>query len=170
VALAGLSGLATATSTGATLRTARPHSYTLYSRAEQEQYIDNQDDRTRGKGNNPFGNYVDTSGSQIKSPNGPFPGDESVFSFNLYSDSNLTRRAGTATFVCQYNFDKNAFCDAMFRLSTGETILAEGSFSFTASKFTLAVTGGYGGYDAGKGTVSEKPSPHHAQRLDFRFP
>jgi hypothetical protein len=32
------------------------------------------------------------------------------------------------------------------------------------------VTGGYGGPGQGKGTVSEEPSPHHAQRLEFRFP
>ncbi len=146
------------------------HGFTLYARAEQEQYVNNQDDRTRGKGNNPFGNFRDTSGSQTKSPNGPFPGDESIFSFNLYSDSDLTNRAGTAVFVCQYNFDKNAFCDASFRLATGETLLAEGSFAFTAPKFTLAVTGAYGGSGSGgKGTVSEGPSPHHAQKLEFRL-
>jgi hypothetical protein len=169
VAVAGLGAVVAASSTGASLAVTPTHSFTLYSRAEQEQYVNNQDDRTRGKGNNPFGNYRDTSGSQIKSPNGPFPGDESVFSFNLYFDSSLTRRAGTATFLCQYNFEKNAFCDALFRLSSGETVLAEGSFGFTASTFTLAVTGGYGGYDQAKGTVSEKPSQHHAQRLDFRL-
>ena len=170
VALAGLSGLVTATSTGANLHTMRAQAFTLYSRAEQEQYVNNQDDRTRGKGNNPFGNYRDTSGSQIKKPKCPFPGDESVFSFNLYSDSGLTQARRNGNLRLPYNFDKNAFCDAMFRLSTGETVLAEGPSAFTASSFTLAVTGGYGGYAPGKGTVSEKPSPHHAQRLDFRFP
>jgi hypothetical protein len=165
---------ATATTVSAAVRgkTAkiRGRDFTVYSRAEQEQYINNQDDRTRGKGNNPFGNFRDTSGSQTKSPNGPFPGDMAVFSFNLYSDAALTRRVGTATFNCQYNFDKNAFCDAIFRLPAGRTLVAEGSFAFTAPKFTLAVTGGYGGPGPAKGTVSEGPSPHHAQRLDFRFP
>jgi hypothetical protein len=58
----------------------------------------------------------------------------------------------------------------MFRLRSGETVLAEGTFAFTAATFTLAVTGGYGGYDGAKGTVSEQPSPHHGQRLDFRLP
>ncbi len=142
--------------------------FTLYARAEQEQYVNNQDDRTRGKGNNPFGNFRDTSGSQTKSPNGPFPGDESIFSFNLYSDSDLTSRAGTAVFVCQYNYDKNAFCDASFRLATGETLLAEGSFAFSAPKFTLAVTGGVRRIQEpgeGDGERGAKPAPCSEARL-----
>jgi hypothetical protein len=142
---------------------ANPHRLVLYSRAEQEQYVNNQDDRMRGHGHNPFGNYRDTSPGQQQSPNGPFPGDEAIFSFNLYTDAGLTRRAGTASFTCQYNFDKNAFCNAVFRLRSGETLLAEGSFDFHASSFTLAVTA------PTKGTLEEKPSARHGQKLTFEL-
>ena len=96
----------------------------LYSVAEQEQFINNADDRTRGGGNNPFGNNKDVTPTSNKATNGPFPGDEAIFSFNLYTSSSLRTRAGTAIFTCQYNYDKNAFCDAAFQLSNGATLIA----------------------------------------------
>ncbi len=143
--------------------------FTLYSRAEDEQYINNQDDRARGKGNNPFGNYRDTSPAQQKSPNGPFPGDEAIFSFNLYSNPSLKTRDGIAVLTCTYDVNKNALCDEVFRLKTGKTLLAEGSFAFDAKTFTLVVTGGYDGYPGNKGTVTESPSTNHAERLGFKL-
>ena len=117
--------------------------------------MNNQDDLARGKGNNPFGNYRDASPVQTKSPNGPFPGDESIFSFNLYRDAGLQNRVGVAVFTCEYDFGKNAFCDVAFELTNGGTMLAEGFFNFEATAFTLAVTGGYGGLEGEKGTVEE---------------
>jgi hypothetical protein len=148
---------------------ARPHALTLYSVAEQEQYINNSDSLIRGSGNNPFGNYTDQAPIANTAPNGPFPGDEALFSFNLYTGSNLHKRAGTAVFTCQYNFKKNAFCDAAFRLRDGSTLIASGAFNFSASKFALAVTGGEGSYADAQGSVVGTPSAHHAQRLDFRL-
>jgi hypothetical protein len=142
------------------------HRLTLYSVAEQEQYVNNSDSRILGIGNNPFGNFKDTTAATSKG-NGPFPGDEALFSFNLYSDPSLKTRAGSATFTCQYNFNKNVFCDAAFKLKNGGTLIASGGFNFNTSKFTLAVTGGYGAFADRSGIVQETPSSNHAQRLAF---
>lgn len=140
---------------------------TLYSVAEQEQYVNNSDSRILGVGNNPFGNFKDVAPITTKNSHGPFPGDEAVFSFNLYSNTSLTKRVGTAVFTCQYNFSKNAFCDASFRLTSGGTLIAGGGFNFNATQFTLAVTGGYGRYVGKTGVMEETPSANHAQRLVF---
>jgi len=143
-------------------------SLTLYSFAEQEQFVNNQDDRSRGEGHNPFGTYGDVSPPVQELRNGPFPGDTTFVSFNIYATPSLKHKVGSAVFTCQYNFNKNAFCDAAFQLSGG-TLIAEGSFDFDATTFTLAITGGYGSYGNITGSVAGNPSAHHAQRLSFRF-
>ena len=155
---------------GATAEAA-PHatSLTLYATAEQEQYVDNSDSLQRGEGNNPFGNYKDLAPLANKNASGPFPGDEALFSFNLYADASLKTKAGSAIFTCQYNLNKNAFCDASFQLAAGGTLMASGAFNFTASKFSLAVVGGYGGSAGKRGSVLDVPSANHAQKLSFRF-
>ena len=143
--------------------------FVLYATAEQEQYVNNSDSLQRGEGNNPFGNYKDLEPLANKSANGPFPGDEALFSFNLYTGPSLKTRAGTALFTCQYNFNKNAFCDASFQMTKGGTLIASGAFNFTASKFALAITGGYGAYPAEKGSMTDVPSANHAQKLSFHL-
>jgi hypothetical protein len=144
-----------------------PRRMTLYSVTEQEQFVNNQDDRARGEGHNPFGAYSDVSPAVAKPKGGPFPGDEALFSFNVYKNPDLRIRAGTAVFTCQYNFAKNAFCDVSFRLNDGGTLIAEGAFNFDASSFTLAITGGYGKYTDASGELVASPSSNHAQRLSF---
>jgi hypothetical protein len=143
------------------------HTLVLYSVAEQEQYVNNSDSRTLGVGNNPFGNFRDVAPVTSKKSHGPFPGDEALFSFNLYSDAGLTKRAGAATFTCQYNFAKNAFCDTSYRMPNGDALIATGGFNFNATKFSLSVTGGSGKYENASGIVEESPSGSHAQRLVF---
>jgi hypothetical protein len=138
----------------------------IFSVAEQEQFINHQDDRIRGGSKNPFGNFNDVTAS-TQTGAGPFPGDQSVFSFNLYADPLLKRRVGTASFTCQYNFAKNAFCDASFQLPAKSTLIANGSFNFESSRFTLAVVGGAGTYLAASGVLTETPTTNHAQRLVF---
>ena len=138
----------------------------IYSVAEQEQFINHQDDRIRGGSKNPFGNFNDVTAS-TKTGAGPFPGDQAIFSFNLYADPSLERRIGTASFTCQYNFAKNAFCDASFRLNGETTLIANGSFNFESSRFTLAVVGGTGAYLAASGVLTETPTANHAQHLAF---
>jgi hypothetical protein len=138
----------------------------IYSVAKQEQYVNNADDRARGQGHNPFGNYKDAA-PVIKSPTGPFPGDEAIFAFALFADAGLKKKAGSAVFLCYYNFGKNAYCDASFHLANGATLMASGAFNFDAPKFTLAVTGGYGSFAGRTGVVEERPAPNHSQRLVF---
>jgi hypothetical protein len=156
---------------GASSASAAAHArtLTLYATAEQEQYVDNSDSLQRGEGNNPFGNYKDLEPLANKNATGPFPGDEALFSFNLYTDSNLKTRAGSAIFTCQFNLNKNAFCDASFQLAAGGTLMASGAFNFTAARFSLAVIGGYGAYSNRRGSVLDAPSANHAQKLRFQF-
>ena len=92
-----------------------------------------------------------------------------LYSFNLYSNPSLKKRAGSAIFTCQYNFDRNAFCDVSFTLRGGDALIASGAFNFAATRFSLAVTGGYGKYVATVGSVLGTPSAHHAQKLSFTF-
>jgi hypothetical protein len=160
--------LALAVCGAATAANAAPAKRTLiiFSVAEQEQFTNHQDDRIRGGSKNPFGNFNDVTAS-TKTGAGPFPGDQAVFSFNLYADPLLKRRIGTASFTCQYNFAKNAFCDASFQLPGSSTVIANGSFNFESSRFTLAVIGGAGTYLAASGVLTETPTANHAQRLVF---
>jgi hypothetical protein len=132
----------------------------------QEQFVNNADDRTRGIGNNPFGNFND-SAPVTKTGSGPFPGDEALFSFNLYTNVDRKTKAGSAIFRCYYNFSKNAFCDVSFQLTGKGTLTAVGAFNFNATQFNLAVTGGYGGYANARGVVAESPGAKHSQRLAF---
>ena len=167
IALAALVAVA-ATASGAGAKP-QARTLTLYSLAQQEQYINNSDSLVRGLGKNPFGNYTDQAPLANKTPNGPFPGDEALYSFNLYSNPSLKKRAGSAIFTCQYNFDRNAFCDVSFTLRGGDALIASGAFNFAATRFSLAVTGGYGKYVAAVGSVLGTPSTHHAQKLSFTF-
>jgi len=161
--------LALGAAAGAAQAATHSRTLTLYSVAEQEQYINNSDSLARGVGNNPFGNYTDQTPLATKASNGPFPGDEALFSFNLYTSSDLKTRAGAATLTCQYNFNKNAFCDASFQLNGKGTLIASGAFNFSATRFSLAVTGGYGTYLGTRGSVLVTPSAHHAQKLRFQL-
>jgi len=125
----------------------------LYSVPVSDQYVNNEDDRARGQGNNPFGNYRGVGLATEKEHVGPLPGDEGLWAYHLYTSTSLKKRAGTAILVCQYNFAKNGFCDVSFQL-TGGTIVGVGDFSALATKtFALAITGGTGIYRSATGTV-----------------
>jgi hypothetical protein len=155
---------------------------TLFSVASEVQYVNNADDRARGEGSNPFGNY---SASYVAPPTneklfGPFPGDEGEFASTLYTGADHDRLAGTAIVICQYNFDEDAFCDAAFHLASG-SLIAKGSGNFNATDFTFEVIGGTYGYKGTKGTLvmhalgiaSDRQSVNRVtpmlegQRLDF---
>jgi hypothetical protein len=162
-AVAALSAVAAMAASGKS--TAGGKQFTLYSIATSEQYVNNADDRLRGKGNNPFGNFHDNSPT-TKQAKGPFPGDEAIFTFKVYSDANRRDAVGTATFTCQYNFNDNVFCDAVYRLPAG-TLYGAGGFSFAAASFSLAITGGTSRYAGLAGSLVSSPAPAHAQRLAF---
>jgi hypothetical protein len=155
-----------AIATGPAVATTRSHQLVIYSVAEQQQYINNSDARRAGAGPNPFGNYNDVAPS-TKNAKGPFPGDEALFSFNLYTTAGLSKRTGTAIFTCQYNFKSNAFCDASYKLTGRGSLTASGSFNFNATSFTLAVTGGDGAFAGRSGYVQVAPTARQSQRVTF---
>jgi len=137
-----------------------PHKLDLYSLAEDKQFVNNADDRSRGEGNNPFGNYA----NPFKAPPdqergyGPFAGDEGEFEYNLYTAPNLKVSAGKAILICQYNFEINAYCDASYQLQGG-SVIAAGAFNFNAQNFTLAITGGTYAYRGVTGHVEASRLP-----------
>jgi len=139
---------------------------TLFSVAMQEQFLNHADDRQRGKGNNPFGNYKAATATTKEHGNGPFPGDQALFEFNIYAGKDLKKLAGTAVFVCNYNFHKHGFCDAVYRLDGG-TLIAAGALDFNAKDFGMVVTGGTGKYRATTGSLVAAPAKRGAQRLSI---
>jgi len=158
---------ASATSSSAEAATSQ-QKFTIYSVATQEQFLSMSDDRARGKGNTPFGNFKDTSVPTKESGVGPYAGDIAMFSFDLYTTAALTTKAGSGVFTCQYNFNQNAFCDVTYQLKGG-TLLCAGAFNFNAKSFTLTIKGGTGVYRSKKGDIDALPAVNHAQRLNFVF-
>jgi hypothetical protein len=142
---------------------------TLYSVANGVQFLNNADDIARGSINNPFN--AATNKLQPKSPEkgaGPFAGDVTVFSFDLYADVRLKKHAGLASYTCYFNYNNHALCMAYFRLDgKAGSVLASGPVDFSVTGFTLAITGGTSQYLAASGEVVAVPSAHQAQRLEF---
>ena len=132
----------------------------LYAAPTQFQYDDFADDRARGVGHNPFGNYrspyVTLPSDELYA--GPFPGDEAFIEYNLFHDSALKSSAGTAVFVCQYGLKKSSFCDATFQLSGGNLVGFDSS-TFSATTYALALTSRTAGYRGMKGEVVATLSP-----------
>jgi hypothetical protein len=143
---------------------AAPTRFTVYQVATVEQFLNHIDDRQRGHGNNPFGNFQAPTATTRESNGGPFPGDQALFHFNLYSGSDLKKVVGSADFTCSYNFKKNGFCDAAYTLPDG-MLLAAGPLDFKANRFSLAVTGGTGKYRSLGGTLAATPAARLSQRL-----
>jgi hypothetical protein len=113
---------------GAGASAAPKTSFTLYTQATAEQYVNNADDRLRGKGNNPFGNFHDT-GATTKQKKGPFPGDAALLTFGVFRTATKTGNVGTASFDCNYNFEKDAYCGVRYRLGAG-TLVGSSAFNF----------------------------------------
>jgi hypothetical protein len=170
VLVAMLSSLAAAAlvagvTSGSARAAASPQKFTIYSVATEEQFMNMSDDRARGKGNTPFGNFKDTTTPTKETGTGPFPGDIAMFSFALFKDATLKTNVGSGVFTCQYNFNQNAFCDVTYQLKGG-ILLCAGAFNFNAKSFTLSVKGGTGVYRSVKGNIAAEPAVGHAQRLD----
>lgn len=141
---------------------------TLYSVATAEQYQNYSDDRQRGYGHNPFGNFKDTTPTIKKTQVGPFPGDLEYFSLIVYKDAALKTRVGTANVTCQFNVNKQAFCNTEYRLNDG-VLVGAGAIDFKSSSFAIAVVGGSGKYQALRGTLHATPAAHRSQRLAFEL-
>jgi hypothetical protein len=140
--------------TSATKSATATRSLVLYSAPTQFQYDDFADDRGRGEGNNPFGNYRApfTALPTDEFHYGPFPGDEAFLEYELYTDTSLKTSAGSAVFICQYGFHKSSFCNASFQLKGG-TLAGFLTSTFNATSYTLAITGGTSTYRGLKGEV-----------------
>ncbi len=167
--LLGIALLAAGAAAGAPKNAAGTLNITVYSLPTHEAFVANADDELRGDVSNPFGTHISRAASGLGALNekqGPFPGDEALFSFAVFKTGNLQTTIGSAVFTCQYYFNKNAFCDASFQLNGG-TLMGAGAFSFSATKFALAITGGYGKYSGVTGDVEATPSGKYAQRLSF---
>ena len=134
---------------------------TLYSVASAEQFVNNEDDRGRGKGNNPFGNYYNYAPQLLastESTSGPFPaGPGFTFGSTLYTSGSGKKSAGSSIFTCLYGFDQNGSCDVAFQLSGG-TLIGVAAFRFSATHYAVAITGGTGEYRGAHGNVDVGPS------------
>lgn len=145
--------------------------FTVYAVPSTAQFMNHADDRVRGMSTNPFnvkspGIVIFTKGKE--KGNGPFPGDDVLYTFKLYTEANRATRAGSAIFTCYYNFVKHATCDSYFDLKDG-LVLAAGPVTFNSSRFTLSVTGGTSRYFGALGEVIATPAANKAQRLHLRL-
>jgi hypothetical protein len=142
---------------------------TVYAVATSAQFMNHADDRLRGMSTNPFNVktqalVIATNGKE--KGNGPFPGDDILYSFKLYGDPKLATRAGSAMFTCYYTFVKRATCDSYFELN-GSVLLASGQVKFNGTRFTMSVTGGTGKYLGALGEVRATPKSLRAERLQI---
>ena len=150
VLVVALSGALLAPSGGqATVATSRAsvrHSLTLYSVAEQEQFIDHADDESAAQARTlrQLSGHFAVCGLR----EGAVPGDAAFFSFNVYSTAALTRGSVWRCSAASTTSTRTRYCDAAFELNGAGTLIASGGFNFNSSAFTLAVTGGLGRYRA----------------------
>jgi hypothetical protein len=144
---------------------------TVYAVPTTVQFMNHADDRLRGMSTNPFKLKSDAViiGAHGKEKGyGPFPGDDILYAFKLFSDPKRTKPIGTAMFTCYFQFQKRATCDSYFDLATG-LLLASGQVPFGASHFALGVTGGTRAYFGALGQVDSVPAAGNAQRFLLRM-
>jgi hypothetical protein len=139
---------------------------TRYSNVTNEVFVNNDDDEARGAVNNPYGIDDRKAAAHDENGSGPFPGDEALFKFGLFSSPKLDGGAGAGVYTCEYGFSRTAYCSVTFELSGG-TLDADGVLDFGARSWALTVTGGTGRYRGHSGEVDAAPSGKHAQRLTF---
>ena len=140
---------------------------TVYAVPTTTQFMNHADDRLRGMATNPFNLKAESvilNSNGKEKGNGPFPGDDILYSFKLYKDPKLTKPAGSAMFTCYYTFAKKATCDSYFELA-GSVLLASGQVVFDGTRFVLGVTGGTDRYLGALGEVSATPAAKSAERL-----
>jgi len=143
---------------------------TVYSVATGLQYINTADDRARGKLNNPLGSNANKlAPKSLGSGNGPFAGDVAIYALNLYSSATLKQKAGSAVYTCYFNYDRHAFCQAYYTLTAGSTLVASGPIDFSATGFTIVVTGGTKKYIGVRGEAKVGAAARHSQRIDFEL-
>jgi hypothetical protein len=155
---------------GASGSTRATQTVTVYAVPSTVQFMNHADDRLRGMSANPFkikaqAVIFNDNGNEKKG--GPFPGDDILYAFKLFSDAGRTQSAGAALFTCYYGFGKRATCDSYFDLAQG-LVLASGQVKFGQTHFTLAVSGGTKTYLGALGQLTSAPAARNAQRFDLR--
>jgi hypothetical protein len=161
------------TAAGAAAAATSQRTLRLYAVATAAQFVNHSDDRARGAAINPFNadtkSLVPAANAKEKGK-GPYPGDDALYSFNLYDAASLSHRIGTATLTCVYNFSQHATCEASIQTTSG-TMFASGPADFTAATVTLAVTGGSGTYLGARGQLTTnnvtQPRSKDEERFDF---
>ena len=163
------------------------HHITQYAYPVNQQYLDHNDDEARGDENNPFGprlypqckglvhSQEATCAAAIthaasvtieEHNNGPFPGDQSVFSFKTYATAKRTHQTGTAVLICQYDFDRIGYCDVAYKLKGG-TLFGAGALNFDGKQFTFAISEGSGEYQGMSGDVEGTQASNNVVQLAF---
>ena len=172
LALASVSAAGAGASTGAagTRTAAGMRTVTVYSVATGLQYINTEDDRERGRTNNPLDNAANKLWPKSsEGGNGPFAGDVAVYAVKLFREPGRKRAAVTGVYTCYFNYDQHALCKAYYKITGGGTLLASGPIDFSSSGFKIVVTGGTQRYIGVRGELDVAPSPNNAQRLDFEL-
>jgi hypothetical protein len=150
----------------ATAPSTSTHTIGLYTAPAGETFVNNDDDEARGGVNNPTGSHIPTASADEEKNRGPYPGDEGIYQVTLYKNADLTHPVGTATYTCQYQFFHNGLCDASYQIGGG-TLIAEGALVFSATRYSLAVTGGIGTLNGQTGQVDASGHGKNAQHLTF---
>ena len=153
--------------------TASRQTLTMYAVTTNAQFINHADDRARGRNENPFNADTKALAPVSKARQkgkGPYPGDEVLYRFKLYASPSLKRSIGSAEYHCEFNFDKQALCEASFTLNGG-TLLASGPAGALGIDSIIAVTGGTGKYNGSRGQVAATseavPGVKNAHRLEI---
>jgi hypothetical protein len=138
--------------------------FTVYSVTNREVYINNQDDRERGVGHNPFNQKSPKETSSKDTGNGPFAGDAVEAVNILYATDTLKQRSGSTAVSCAYGFDENATCLLSIKLAGG-SLEAIGNVHHDAKRLTLAIVGGTGDYTSATGELDVAPATKTAQKF-----
>jgi len=127
----------------------------VFAVPDQRGFVNNADDRARGKGSNPFGSYHVgvTLPPAVETKYGPFPGDVGMYTYKLYADASRRSLAGSAVLICQYGFDLTGVCDASYQFAGG-TVIGIASFPAKAPSYSVEITGGTGSHIGMKGRVN----------------
>jgi hypothetical protein len=144
---------------------------TVYAVPTTVQFMNHADDRLRGMSTNPFklkSDAVIIGAHGQEKGYGPFPGDDMLYGFKIFSDAKRTKLIGTAMFTCYFQFQKRATCDSYFDLARG-LLLASGQVPFGASHFAMGVTGGTQAYFGALGQVDSTPAAGNSQRFVLRM-
>ncbi len=169
---AGLAAVATAATMAVQVASAatQGRSFVLYAKPTRAQFVNHADDRARGAIANPFNpeEILPTPPNANAGKKGARAGDNALVSLTLYSDRNLTRRVGTATYSCTFNFAQEAICDADFELTRG-TMIAMGPAKLDGRPIVLPVTGGTGRYAGAHGQMTSTASRSKKNTQIIRF-